>query len=149
MQEKPYYLGLDMGTNSVGWAVTDQHYNLLKAKGKDLWGIREFIEADTSVERRTHRISRRRRQREQARIGLLNDYFHDAIIAIDPSFFQRLENSKYHLEDKDQNVRYKNSFERFPQSLNLNPRILFICSGDNFPLYLSSICSLRNCLESP
>ena len=95
MQEKPYYLGLDMGTNSVGWAVTDQHYNLLKAKGKDLWGIREFIEADTSVERRTHRISRRRRQREQARIGLLNDYFHDAIIAIDPSFFQRLENFDY------------------------------------------------------
>lgn len=107
MLEKPYYLGLDMGTNSVGWAVTDQQYNLLKAKGKDLWGIREFAEADTSVERRTHRISRRRRQREQARIGLLNDYFHDAIIAIDPSFFQRLENSKYHLEDKDQNVRYK------------------------------------------
>lgn len=109
MLEKPYYLGLDMGTNSVGWAVTDQQYNLLKAKGKDLWGIREFAEADTSVERRTHRISRRRRQREQARIGLLNDYFHDAIIAIDPSFFQRLENSKYHLEDKDQNVRYKNT----------------------------------------
>lgn len=60
MLEKPYYLGLDMGTNSVGWAVTDQQYNLLKAKGKDLWGIREFAEADTSVERRTHRISRRR-----------------------------------------------------------------------------------------
>ena len=68
MLEKPYYLGLDMGTNSVGWAVTDQQYNLLKAKGKDLWGIREFAEADTSVERRTHRISRRRRQREQARM---------------------------------------------------------------------------------
>lgn len=30
-----YYLGLDMGTNSVGWAVTDPNYNLLKAKGKD------------------------------------------------------------------------------------------------------------------
>ena len=27
-----YYLGLDMGTNSVGWAVTDANYNLLKAK---------------------------------------------------------------------------------------------------------------------
>lgn len=39
MLEKPYYLGLDMGTNSVGWAVTDQQYNLLKAKGKDLWGM--------------------------------------------------------------------------------------------------------------
>lgn len=29
-----YYLGLDMGTNSVGWAVTDPNYNLFKAKGK-------------------------------------------------------------------------------------------------------------------
>lgn len=34
-----YYLGLDMGTNSVGWAATDPEYRLLKAKGKDLWGI--------------------------------------------------------------------------------------------------------------
>lgn len=40
-----YYLGLDMGTNSVGWAATDPEYRLLKAKGKDLWGIREFNEA--------------------------------------------------------------------------------------------------------
>lgn len=104
-----YYLGLDMGTNSVGWAVTDPNYNLLKAKGKDLWGIREFNEASTAVERRMHRISRRRRQREQVRIGLLKDYFHDAIGEVDPDFFQRLANSKYHLEDKDTEVRYKNN----------------------------------------
>lgn len=104
-----YYLGLDMGTNSVGWAVTDPNYNLLKVKGKDLWGIREFNEASTAVERRTHRISRRRRQREQVRIGLLKDYFHDAIYEVDSDFFQRLENSKYHLEDKDTEVRYKNN----------------------------------------
>lgn len=25
-----YYLGLDMGTNSVGWAATDPEYRLLK-----------------------------------------------------------------------------------------------------------------------
>ena len=61
MEKKDYYLGLDMGTNSVGWAVTDENYNLLRAKGKDLWGIREFEEAKTAVDRRTHRISRRRR----------------------------------------------------------------------------------------
>lgn len=102
-----YYLGLDMGTNSVGWAATDPEYRLLKAKGKDLWGIREFNEASGAVERRTHRISRRRRQREQVRIGILKDYFHDAICEVDPSFFQRLENSKYHEEDKDVEVRYK------------------------------------------
>lgn len=101
-----YYLGLDMGTNSVGWAATDPEYRLLKAKGKDLWGIREFNEASGAVERRTHRISRRRRQREQVRIGILKDYFHDAICEVDPSFFQRLENSKYHEEDKDVEVRY-------------------------------------------
>ena len=104
-----YYLGLDMGTNSVGWAATDPEYRLLKAKGKDLWGIREFNEASGAVERRTHRISRRRRQREQVRIGILKDYFHDAICEVDPGFFRRLENSKYHEEDKDVEVRYKNN----------------------------------------
>ena len=35
---KNYYLGLDMGTSSVGWAVTDEKYRILRAKGKDLCG---------------------------------------------------------------------------------------------------------------
>ena len=47
--EKTYYLGLDMGTNSLGWAVTDQNYHILRAKGKDLWGVRLFDEASKSV----------------------------------------------------------------------------------------------------
>ncbi len=104
---KEYYLGLDMGTNSVGWAVTDKNYKIIRAKGKDLWGIREFDEASTSAERRTHRISRRRRQRELARIGLLKSYFADAINEVDPNFYIRLDNSKYYLEDKEECVRYK------------------------------------------
>lgn len=103
-----YYLGLDMGTASVGWAVTDENYRLLRAKGKDLWGIREFDEALTAAERRIHRISRRRHQREIVRIGLLRDYFADEILKKDPLFFQRLDNSKYHLEDKDEQVRNRN-----------------------------------------
>ena len=49
-----YYLGIDMGTASVGWAVTDENYKLLRAKGKDLWGVRLFEEAKTSADRRTH-----------------------------------------------------------------------------------------------
>lgn len=109
---RDYFLGLDMGTSSVGWAVTDMQYNLLKARRKDLWGIREFEEASTSVERRTHRTSRRRRQREQVRIGLLKDYFHDAVMSVDPLFFIRLDNSKYHLEDKDVEVQNKNGIFR-------------------------------------
>lgn len=107
MEQKKYYLGLDMGTNSVGWAVTDEHYNLMRAKGKDLWGIREFESATGAAERRSHRVSRRNRQRQQVRIGMLQDYFHDAICEVDPYFYQRLDNSKYYLEDKDEEVRYK------------------------------------------
>lgn len=107
MEKKEYYLGLDMGTSTVGWAVTDANYNLLRAKGKDLWGIREFEEAKTSVDRRTNRVSRRRRQREVARIGLLKMYFEEEIRKIDPFFFERLENSKYYLEDKDERVSSK------------------------------------------
>ena len=30
MENKNYYLGLDMGTSSVGWAVTDDKYQLLR-----------------------------------------------------------------------------------------------------------------------
>lgn len=33
---KNYYIGIDMGTDSVGWAVTDEEYRLLKSKGRDL-----------------------------------------------------------------------------------------------------------------
>ena len=36
--EQNYYLGLDMGTSSLGWAVTNEKYQLLRKKGKDLWG---------------------------------------------------------------------------------------------------------------
>ena len=56
--EQKYYIGLDIGTNSVGWAVTDEEYNLLRAKGKDLWGVRLFDKAETSAERRSHRTAK-------------------------------------------------------------------------------------------
>ena len=108
MEKKDYYLGLDMGTNSVGWAVTDTEYRLLRKKGKDMWGIREFDEAQPAAERRTHRIDRRRRQRQAARIGLLKKYFEDAVTAVDKNFFVRLDNSKYFLEDKDGKLTSRN-----------------------------------------
>ena len=108
MEKQEYYLGLDMGTSSVGWAVTNTKYELLRKKGKDMWGIREFDEAKSAAERRTHRINRRRRQRQLVRLGLLKSYFCEEIAKIDPNFFIRLENSKYFLEDKDERVRTKN-----------------------------------------
>ena len=106
---KEYYVGLDMGTNSVGWAVTDAQYNLIRKKGKDFWGVREFDRTEGAVSRRTNRISRRRRRREQVRIGYLKSYFEDEIRKVDPNFFVRLENSKYFVEDKDDEVKSKNA----------------------------------------
>ena len=52
---KDYFLGLDVGTGSVGWAVTDADYKLLKANRKDLWGMRCFETAETAEVRRLHR----------------------------------------------------------------------------------------------
>lgn len=31
------YLGLNVGTNSIGYAVTDEQYRLLKFNGNDAW----------------------------------------------------------------------------------------------------------------
>lgn len=106
-ENKRYYLGLDMGTNSLGWAVTDSAYQLMRAKGKDLWGVRTFEEANTSAERRSYRISRRRRQRQVARMGVLRELFADEIEKMDAGFFVRLDESKYHLEDRSEGNRQK------------------------------------------
>ncbi len=102
-----YYVGLDLGTSSVGWAVTDENYTLRRAKGKDLWGARLFDEAKTSAERRGYRTGRRRLQREKARIGLLKELFADEITKVDETFYLRIEESKYHVEDRDDSNKQK------------------------------------------
>lgn len=96
-----YYLGLDCGTASVGWAVTDENYDILKSKGKSLWGVRLFEEADSAEERRVFRATRRRTYRKRARLDLIEELFENEIYKIDPKFFQRLKDSKYYLEDKN------------------------------------------------
>lgn len=100
-KDKKMYVGIDMGTDSVGLAVTDENYNLYRAKGKDFWCSRLFDGAKTAVDRRTKRIARRRRQRETARLAILRDFFADEIAKVDEGFYARLEESKYHMEDRD------------------------------------------------
>lgn len=95
-----YYLGLDMGTGSVGWAVTDESYNIIKKHGIALWGVRLFDGAQTAEERRMHRTSRRRIERRKRRIELLQDIFAEEIVKKDPGFYQRLKESRYTPEDK-------------------------------------------------
>lgn len=97
---KEWYLGLDMGTNSLGWAVTDTAYQVIKKNGKALWGIRLFDEGHTAEERRLFRTARRRTQRRSRRIDLLQELFAEAIAEKDPGFFQRMNDSRYFPEDK-------------------------------------------------
>ncbi len=106
--QKNYYLGLDVGTESIGWAVTDCDYNLVKVRGKDYWGTYLFDEATTAAERRGYRTSRRRLARVHHRLMLLQELFADEIAKIDPTFFIRLNNSQFLLEDKDSKISTKN-----------------------------------------
>ena len=88
-----YFFGLDIGTDSVGWAVTDMQYHILRRKGKSLWGVRLFDAANTAAERRMHRTNRRRLQRRKQRLLLLQELFSEEMNKKDPMFFQRLKNS--------------------------------------------------------
>lgn len=97
---KKIFIGLDMGTTSVGWAVTDENYEVIKKNGKALWGIRLFDEAQTAEDRRMHRIARRRIERRSRRIDLLQELFAQEICKKDPGFYERLNESGLYEEDK-------------------------------------------------
>lgn len=128
------YVGIDMGTNSIGLAVTDEKYNLYRVKGKDFWASRLFERANTAADRRVNRISRRRRQREVARQGILRELFEDAISRVDEGFFARLDESKYHLEDRENQQPYalfadtgytdKEYFQDYPTIFHLRNELL-------------------------
>jgi CRISPR-associated endonuclease Csn1 len=104
--EKKYYLGLDLGTNSIGFAATNPQYEVLKFHQKSIWGIRLFDEASTAAKRRSFRASNRRNMRRVQRIKLLQDFFSEPIAAIDPAFFQRLKDSFFLPEDKTIGQKY-------------------------------------------
>lgn len=97
-----YFIGLDMGTGSVGWAVTDQQYRVLRRHGKALWGVRLFESAETAEERRVFRTARRRLDRRGWRINILQELFAEEISKVDPGFYLRMKESKYYPEDKRQ-----------------------------------------------
>ena len=106
MEQKDYYIGLDIGTNSVGWAVVDEGYQLCRFKKYDMWGVRLFDSAETAAERRMNRVNRRRNRRKKQRIDLLQGLFAEEIAKIDRTFFVRLNESRLHPEDKSTAFRH-------------------------------------------
>lgn len=105
-KQTDYYIGLDVGTDSIGWAVTDTEYNLLKFKGNAQWGIRLLDESKTAEERRAFRSSRRRTQRNKFRIQCLEMLFNEEIAKKDIAFFQRLHESNLWEDDKTVKGKY-------------------------------------------
>jgi len=102
-----YYLGLDLGTSSIGWAVTNEKYDILRFNKKFMWGTHLFDMGNTAAERRIFRTSRRRLKRKKSRIELLQTLFSAEISKKDFGFFQRLKESQYFIEDKT--VKNKNT----------------------------------------
>ena len=64
---KPFTIGLDLGTGSVGYAVIDNEYKLVKLNGRHAWGSALFDNAQTAKARRLFRSARRRSARRKER----------------------------------------------------------------------------------
>ena len=112
MSNKPYSIGLDIGTNSVGWAVITDDYKVpskkMKVLGntdkhfikKNLIGALLFDEGTTAEDRRLKRTARRRYTRRKNRLRYLQEIFSPEISKVDSSFFHRLDDSFLVPEDK-------------------------------------------------
>ncbi len=99
-ENQKYYLGLDIGTDSVGYAVSDPRYKLLKFKQEPAWGVTTFEAASLAQDRRMYRTQRRRYDRRQQRVKLVEELFAAEIGKIDPSFFLRRHESALCPDDK-------------------------------------------------
>ena len=86
---KPFTIGLDLGTGSVGYAVIDGEYKLLKLNGKHAWGSVLFENAQTAKARRLFRSARRRFERRRERIRLLQMLLEPMLVEDDPGFLAR------------------------------------------------------------
>lgn len=100
-----YYLGLDIGTDSVGYAVTDTDYILSKFNGEPMWGAMLFGGANAAADRRAYRTARRRLDRRQQRVQLLEELFAGEICRTDPCFFIRRKESALFTDDASHGVQ--------------------------------------------
>ena len=110
---KNYSIGLDIGTNSVGYSVIfDDNYKVpvkkVKVLGntnkksirKNLMGSVLFDSGETAMARRMKRTNRRRIERRRNRIRYLQEIFAPFMMQVDENFFARLQDSFLWEEDK-------------------------------------------------
>lgn len=133
MESKKLKLGLDIGTNSVGWALLDENNNIVKKNSFAFWGVRMFDESKAANERRGYRSSRRRLARRKERVKLVREIFAPEIYKVDPTFYERLDDSFYKIEDKrNQNIHNlftegytdKEFFDEYPTIYHLRDALM-------------------------
>lgn len=148
MKNAPYFIGLDIGTDSVGYAVTDQQYKLLKYKGEPMWGVHTFEAAKLAQERRANRTARRRLSRQKMRVQLTQELFAPVIAPIDPRFFIRINQSSLiretagdaHVFFNDPDFTDADYFDKYPTIHHLicdlmnsgephDPRLVYLACG--------------------
>ena len=95
-----YFIGLDIGTDSVGYAVVNTDYSLARFKGEPMWGVMLFDSAENCDGRRQFRTFRRRLARRQQRVDLIQRLFCREIAKVDPNFFLRLNESALCKEER-------------------------------------------------
>ncbi|MDR2018265.1 MAG: type II CRISPR RNA-guided endonuclease Cas9 [Syntrophobacterales bacterium] len=144
---RDWYLGLDIGTNSVGFSATDSEYNILTKNGKLQCGVRLFEGAQDASTRRGFRSSRRRFARRKVRIDLLQELFNSAIAEKDQAFFIRLNESNLHFDDKTEKAKYplfndsnfadKDYYKKFPTIYHLRKHLLENDEKDPRLIYLA------------
>lgn len=142
---KRYHIGLDIGTSSIGWAVMDDDFKIMRVKGKKGIGVRLFEEGKTAAERRGHRTTRRRYSRRKWRLNLLEEIFDPEIAKVDPTFFARLKESN--LSPKDDRKQYSGNLifpekakeeirewtEKYPTIYHLRNAFISACGEEEAP----------------
>lgn len=113
MKKQDYCIGLDIGTNSTGFAMTDMKGNLLKHKNRSTFGAVLFEEAQEAKERRMKRSARRRLDRREQRIDLLQMLMSEEISKVDFAFFARLNESFLHEDDR----KYPHLYGTLPKAI--------------------------------
>lgn len=153
--ETEYYVGLDIGSNSVGYAVTNEDYEVLKFNKKAMWGTHVFDEGQQCAERRSFRSSRRRLFRKKQRVQLARELLAKEIAKVDKNFFTRLDESALLRKDKTVGSEYslfedldftdKDYHKKFPTIHHL---IMYLIESDEKQdirlIYLAVAYMLKN-----
>lgn len=137
---KEYCIGLDIGTSSVGWAMTDTSGQLLSYHKRSTYGATLFEEAEPAKERRTKRSTRRRLDRREQRIDWLQALMEQDVCAVDPDFFHKMNEAFL-----QQNERvYSSIFSSLPKAVYVDGTVSTGSTGSDAP----TIYHIRRLLSS-